>query len=214
MPPGRYVNASWEHTRGAEPAACPGHRPSILPYLSRATYVTSSCRHRVGEGFQLENRGAWSPFGAAALRQLRRHAPPKPHMHPACTLSIPAHHLPPRPTWSEGVMGPPGAQEQAEMAPVVALAAASNTGTRPVAISTGACPLPLSSMGSTRKTGRGEAAGQQGGKCGAIEERRRGPACMGAGPGQGWTRWAGHRAAPRIKPRATSLNQPPSHLRR
>ena len=72
--------------------------------------------------------------------------------HALSAAATPAHVVP-HPTWSDGVMGPPGAQEQADTAPVVALAAASNTGTRPVAISTGAWPLPLASMGSTRKTG-------------------------------------------------------------
>ena len=58
-------------------------------------------------------------------------------------------------TWSDVFMAPPGAQGHAATAPVVAFVAASKTGTRPVAMSTGACPLPLASMGSTRNTGQG-----------------------------------------------------------
>ena len=52
-------------------------------------------------------------------------------------------------------IAPPGAQGQAVIGPVLAVAAASNTGTRPVAISTGAWAVPLESMGIGRNTAGG-----------------------------------------------------------
>lgn len=88
-------------------------------------------------------------------------------------------------------MAPPGAQGQAEMAPVVAFVAASKTGTRPVAMSTGGCPLPLESMGCTRNTGGGW-AGRGAGMMWCLGKQHEyvgdiSSACTIAGGGQAYT---------------------------
>lgn len=57
-----------------------------------------------------------------------------------------------RPTCDCGCMAPPGAHEHVVMLAAVAVLAASNTGTLPVAISTGACGAPLASIGIGRNT--------------------------------------------------------------